>query len=330
MPKSIADREEKLKHFINSCFPREVHNTCIPLLGDAGLRNYYRAKSGDKSYIVMDYPDHPFLLQRFIDISKHINLIGLSSPQIIAKDIKNGFLLLEDFGSVSMKDYLLNCTSSKERDEAYYLAIDLLLWIQSQSVPTYLKNFDTALLLAELKIFIEWYVPYAYQQRIGKKQLEEFEAIWQDILSLQSPMPQCLVLKDYHVENIMHLGDRAGLMKLGLLDFQDALIGSPVYDLVSILEDARIDVSQENAIKYIEYFCRKNDMDMEQVMLEYHILGAQRNSRILGVFARKAMRDSDTNYLKYIPRVLKYLNNDLSHSALAPLKSWFDKLNRVK
>ena len=157
-------------------------------------------------------------------------------------------------------------------------------------------------------------------------ELEEFMEIWQNILESQAPMPSSIVLRDYHVENMMYLEERKSIKKLGLLDFQDSLTGSPIYDLVSVLEDARIQVQRTDALRYIEYFSQKKEIDIEPVLLNYHILGAQRNSRILGVFARKAIRDHDDSYLQYIPRVLKYLEYDLSYIALSPLKDWLDKL----
>ena len=124
---------------------------------------------------------------------------------------------------------------------------------------------------------------------------------------------------------MMYLQEKQGIQKLGLLDFQDALIGSPIYDLVSILEDARIDIDRDFALSCAKYYAKKKKVDLQHTLLNYHILGAQRNSRILGVFTRKYLRDKDDTYLQYIPRVLKYLEYDLSHPILEPIKNWLLK-----
>ncbi len=129
------------------------------------------------------------------------------------------------------------------------------------------------MLCSELSVFVDWYIPYAYKRKLNIYEIEEFTKIWKDILSRQIPMQNSIILRDYHVENIIYL-EREGLNKLGLLDFQDALSGSPVYDLVSVLEDARIDVSRKEALEFIEYFATKKEIEMVSVLLNYHIIGS--------------------------------------------------------
>jgi len=324
---AIAEREPKLKQFIDRYFPK-ASDSLDPVLGDAGQRSYYRISFEDKSYIVMDCPPSYCGVKPFVNIAIYLHKKGFSAPQIIQQDIEQGFLILEDFGSLSVKNYLLGSFGQDniEHQNIYHLIMDLLVSLQAEEVPPGLIEFDNELLLSELRLFVDWYIPYAYKREILVHELEEFMDIWQAILDEQAPMQNSIILRDYHVENMMYLPKRESIQKLGLLDFQDALSGSPIYDLVSVLEDARMKVTRSEALKYIEYFSKEKEMDIEPVLLNYHILGAQRNSRILGVFARKARRDNDDSYLQYIPRVLKYLEYDLSHAALAPLRHWLKNL----
>ena len=323
----IARREEMLQKFVNNHFLGKC-SPIQPMLGDAGLRSYYRVLCDGKSYIVMDCPPDYCSVQPFINIAHYLRSTNFSAPEIIAENLEHGFLILEDFGKLSVKKYLSQSPElpSKERKRIYHLIIDLLVLLQQQKPPADLKVFDNDLLCSELDIYIEWYIPYAYKKKLNTDQLEEFTRIWYDILGKQKNMSFGVVLRDYHVENMMYLKHHSGVNQLGLLDFQDALMGSQVYDLVSVLEDARFEVPRDEALEYIKYFAQEKNLDIEELLLNYHILGAQRNSRILGVFARKAVRDHDDAYLRYIPLVLKYLEQDLSHSALAPLKIWLDKL----
>lgn len=323
---SAARRTAKLNEFVNQFFlSKEI--TTEPILGDAGLRNYYRITDKAKTYILMDCPPSYCSVQPFIDMAIFLKDNKFSAPKIFHQDIKNGFLLLEDFGTINLKNYIL---ANKELSKnTYLLMVDLLVALQQKPLPDKLQTVTDEDLITELKIFVDWYVPHTYKKELSKKQLEEFINIWRSILKQKTVHQQSLVLRDYHVENLMYLEKEKSLRKLGLLDFQDALIGSPIYDLVSLLEDARIDVPRTEALDCAEYFAQKKNLDVESVLIDYHILGAQRNCRILGVFARKAMRDNDEGYLQYIPRVLKYLKYDLSHSTLAPLKEWFKKLDEI-
>ena len=323
----IAERGAQLEQFVSEYFAGK-HLPLQPMLGDAGLRSYYRALCNGKSYIIMDCPPSYCSVQPFINIAHYLRSNNFSAPEIITQDTKQGFLILEDFGKLSIKEYLLQVGSlgSKERKRVYHLIIDLLILLQQQELPADLKKFNNDLLCSELDIFINWYIPYAYKKELQIQERDEFIALWKIALEAQEPMISSLVLRDYHVENMMYLEHRDDIKQLGLLDFQDALLGSPIYDLVSVLEDARFDIPKEEALEYIKYFADKKELDIDSVLLNYHILGAQRNSRILGIFARKAERDGDDNYLQYIPRVLKYLEQDLSHPKLAPIKNWLKKL----
>ena len=321
-----TSREKELKLFANDYFslnPYEME----PMQGDAGLRHYYRITSGNKSYVAMDCPPSYAPITPFINIANFLLENSFSAPSIIHHNIEQGFMLLEDFGRTSVKNYLENIGDNGcERRNIYCLIIDLLCELQEKKAPSYLKNFDNNLLCSEIVLFTSWYIPYIYERDVTLEEFNEFREIWQNILAKQVEMPSCIVLRDFHLENMMYLSERNHCQKIGLLDFQDALLGSPIYDLVSLLEDARFDVNIDDAMHLIDYFTQKKQYDKESVLTNYHILGAQRNLRILGVFARKHIRDKDDGYLKYIPRVKKYLENDLSHPYLKTIKDWLKNL----
>jgi len=318
-----VNRSKQLKQFVDEYFAGKAYSIS-PVVGDAGLRDYSRAETKDSSYIIMDCPPSYTSVEPFIKIANFLGKNEVSAPGIIKSDIKNGFLILEDFGNLSVKNYLLKLDAIEQKN-VYYSSIDLLVQLQNVSPPKDLKLFDNNLLRTELATFTDYYIPYKTGKTISQEELKKFNEIWRDILANQVPLNNSIILRDYHVENIMYLENKQGIKKLGLLDFQDALIGSPVYDLVSILEDARIDVDRDFALNCVEYFVQKKQMNLQHTLLNYHILGAQRNLRILGVFARKYIKDKDNTYLQYIPRVIKYLGYDVSHPILEPIKNWLFK-----
>ncbi len=326
MASFIAERDEKLKLFINSYFSQTPYKT-ESMPGDAGMRSYYRVLADSRSYVVMDCPPSYANVQAFINVANFLLENDFSAPQIIEQDAEQGFLIIEDFGTTNVKNYLEKTTDNiQERKSIYCLIIDLLCSLQEQECLLDLTVFDNELLCKELELFVDWYIPHTYKRELKIHEFDEFIEIWQNVLAKQDAMPNCLVLRDYHLENMMYLQDRDSFKKIGLLDFQDALYGSMVYDLVSVLEDARFDVPQEEALELVDYFAQKKELDKNAVLRNYHILGAQRNCRILGVFARKSMRDNDDSYLKYIPRVQKYLEYNLSHPDLDQVREWLKNL----
>ena len=323
MTLQTINRSKQLKRFVDE-HSASISYSMKPIVGDAGLRDYLRAETKYSSYIIMDCPPSYTSIEPFINIANFLNENDFSAPEIIKSDIENGFLILQDFGNLSVKDYLLK-HSKEEQENIYHASIDLLLQLQGINPPKKLKLFDNDLMRTELSVFTDYYIPHKTGKTLSKEELKEFNEIWQDILASQAPLNNSIILRDYHVENMMYLQEKQGIQKLGLLDFQDALIGSPIYDLVSILEDARIDIDRNFALSCVKYYAKKKQVDLQHTLLNYHILGAQRNLRILGVFTRKYLRDKDDTYLQYIPRVLKYLEYDLSHPILEPIKNWLLK-----
>ncbi len=275
----------------------------------------------------MDCPPTYCRVEPFIEIAHYLRSQNLSSPEIFHFDTEKGFIILEDFGEVSIKNVVQNSLHDLSRQkDIYFSMLDLLVLLQ-QNIPSFsLKVYDNNLLLNELKLFTDWYILYRLKRNLSVIELDDFKDIWQEILNYQLAFNNCLVLRDYHVENIMYLESFRGIKSLGLLDFQDAVIGSPMYDVVSVLEDARIKVPRAFALDCLKYYAAEKKLELPDVLVDYHILGAQRNLRILGVFARKYTRDKNSNYLRYIPLVLEYLNYDLSHPIMSKLKNWFDKI----
>jgi aminoglycoside/choline kinase family phosphotransferase len=240
----------------------------------------------------------------------------MRAPRILADKAEQGLVLLEDFGTARMRDYL----DEFPRDETaiYTAAIDALVALRALPPGPFL-DYSMSEYLREVRLFTEWYGPaqQLYIDHTG------YTAAWEAVLSPMLPRqrPGVTVLRDYHAENIMLLG---ALHKQGLLDFQDALVGHPAYDLVSLLQDARRDVSPELEAAMIDHYLSAVGDDRETFLADYARLGAQRNAKIVGIFVRLWRRDGKPRYLDLIPRVWRQLERDLAHPALAPVAAWFD------
>lgn len=313
---SMHDQSRNLaiNQFVKSYCKEDSFNI-IPLDGDAGMRNYYRLKFTKHSHslILMDCPNSYCSMKPFIDMANYLRSHGFNAPDIIHFDTKDGFLLLEDFGNITLKDYLIGLKKDDyQYRQTYFQIIDLLIDIQQKKPLQNLSIYTNNVLLKELDLYIDYYIPYQFKRQWSDDEKINFKNQWHEIFNERRPsFERTTVLRDFHVENLMYLKTKPGNNKFGLLDFQDASLGSPIYDLVSLLEDARIEVSRDLALECIEYYAKSTGLAKDQIILEYHILGAQRNMRILGVFARKMIRDGQNQYLQYIPRVQKYLEYDL-------------------
>ncbi len=288
-----------------------------PLAGDASFRRYFRIRRGGKTAILMDAPPPNEDPEPFIRVARWLDGNAMRAPVILAEDAARGLVLLEDFGEVRMRDYLDQWPDDERA--IYAAAVDTLVELHQFPGGPF-NDYTMSEYLREARLLIDWYCP---AQKLAVDSLAYVEA-WEKTLAplLPRQRPGVAVLRDYHAENIMLLGS---LEKQGLLDFQDALSGHRAYDLVSLLQDARRDVSEELEGEMFARYVKAASVDRELFLADYARLGAQRNAKIVGIFVRLWKRDGKPRYLKMIPRVWAQLERDLSHPALEPVARWFDQ-----
>ena len=286
-----------------------------PLPGDASFRRYFRIRKGGQSAMLMFAPPPNEDPAPFLRAARWLDDNGLRAPIILHEAAAKGFVLLEDFGEVRMRDYLDEWPADEA--EVYRGAVEALKALHKVR-PGPFMDYSLAEYQRETKLFVDWYCPARnlYVDGAG------WAAAWEEVLLpvLGSQRPGVTVLRDYHAENIMLLG---ALEKQGLLDFQDALVGHPAYDLVSLLQDARRDVAPELEAEMMQHYLAGHP-DPVRFVADYARLGAQRNAKIVGIFVRLWKRDGKPRYLSLIPRVWALLERDLAHPALAPVAAWFD------
>jgi aminoglycoside/choline kinase family phosphotransferase len=296
------------------------------LAGDASFRTYYRLRRREHSIVLMDAPPPQEDVAPYIAVAAVLRGLGLSAPVVLGEDRANGFLLIEDFGDDTYTRLL-----ARGADEAvlYALAIDTLIALQrnvaSSALPE-LPEYDEARLLGEAALLTDWYAAAVLAAPLPATARDEYLAIWHDLLPQAAQPGPTLVLRDYHVDNLMLLPQRPGIRACGLLDFQDAVIGPASYDLVSLLRDARRDVSPAvHAAMTKRYLAAFPGFEHAAFTRSAAILAAQRNCKIIGIFTRLWRRDGKPDYLAHIPRLWRLLAEDLRHPALAPIAEWLDR-----
>jgi len=292
----------------------------LPLAGDASFRRYFRVVEGDRRHaVLMDAPPPHEDPRPFLHVADYLCAQGFAAPEIYGRDLDHGLVLLEDFGDARVRDHL--DLHPQDEEDIYARAVALLADLHRKpaaDVPPY----DRAAYDREVDLLTQWYCPAA-----GIEADEAgYRAAWNAVLPLveQDAAPVVTVLRDYHAENIMLISGRPQSHDLGLLDFQDALAGHPAYDLVSLLQDARRDVSPELEAKMLAHYkaLAKPGPGFDAA---YAVLGAQRNAKIIGIFTRLWQRDGKPRYLSFLPRMWGLLERDLAHPALAPVAEWFDR-----
>ncbi len=291
-----------------------------PLAGDASFRRYFRVHgAGGATAVLMDAPPEHEDIGPFLTVAGHLLDRGFAPPRPLAIDREKGLLLLEDFGDDRVGP-LLAREPGRERG-IYESAVDILAEIAAQPAPGDLPPYDDAAMGREVALFTEWYAPALGMAVDEEGYSRAWRAVWGDVLRIVESNP-VLVLRDYHADNLMVIPGRD---ELGLLDFQDALAGHPAYDLVSLLQDARRDVDPalEEAM-IARYVAAASVADPGLFRAHYEILGAQRNTKIIGIFTRLWRRDGKAHYLPLQPRVWAYLERNLAHPALAPVAAWFE------
>ncbi|MBX7495867.1 phosphotransferase [Qipengyuania sp. 6B39] len=288
-----------------------------PLVGDASFRRYFRLRMAGHSAMLMHAPPPHEDPRPFLHVAHWLNDHGMRAPAILAEDAEQGWVLTEDFGDHRMREWIDDHPDHEEH--IYAQAIEALVQLH-RLPPGPFEPYDMAVYRREVDLFTEWYCP-----AMGLEvDLEGWRAAWDDALTslLSRQDPGVTVLRDYHAENIMLLkpGKLAGAQ--GLIDFQDALVGHPAYDLVSLLQDARRDVSEDLEHDMLCRYRAAAGPD-EYFEADYARLGAQRNAKIVGIFTRLYKRDGKSRYLGMIPRVWKAMERDLAHAAMAPVADWF-------
>ncbi len=293
-----------------------------PLAGDASARSYVRLARGPARAMLMDVPPASGLtVAPFLAVAAWLRGLGLSAPETYAADPPLGLVLIEDLGD----DLFLRLPAPEPT--LYAAAIDLIAELQSAPPPPVTPDYapppyDRAVLLREMRLVPEWYLPAAAGAPTPSDLAAEFDALIEPIVALALEAPPTPVYRDYHAENLIWLPERAGHARVGLLDFQDLLIGHPAYDVVSLLEDARRDVPAELRAAMLDRYLTRTGRDREAFTRAAHALAAQRNLKILGLFVRLAHRDGKPGYLRLLPRVRDHLRRDLAHPDLAPLAAW--------
>ena len=292
-----------------------------PLTGDASVRKYFRLRTEHQTAILMDASQAPDSIAPFGRIARHLRQLGFSAPEILAQDKTNGLLLLEDFGDANFAG-LVN--EPDRAEQLFTLATEVLIALHRhpQAVPENLRAYHPEKMLEDAELFMQWRTP-----TISALDKEAFRAAWRAVLPRAHQVPASLLLRDYHVANLMWLPARAGIRQAGLLDFQDAYAGPVTYDLVSLLEDARRDVPEALQEKMrARYLAAFPTLDREQFETSLAILAAQRHTRVLGIFERLARHEGKLDYRRlHSPRVERRLRHALRHPALAGVKDWMER-----
>lgn len=287
----------------------------VPLAGDASPRRYDRLHRPDgATAVLMDAdPATGEDVRPFLAIARHLAALGLSPPAILAEDTRHGFLILEDLGDAL---YARVAAADPAAEPMLYdAAVDVLAHLQAQPPPPGLADYDAPAMGAAASLAATWYASEATGAGADAAALADLVA--EAVATL--PGPRAIALRDYHAENLLWLPDRAGLRRVGLLDFQSAERAPAAYDLVSLVQDARRDVSAEVAARAVARFAEATGAKLDATRHAVAVLGAQRALRILGVFARLCLRDGKPGYLRLIPRVWAQLQVNLAAPALAPL-----------
>lgn len=285
------------------------------LAGDASDRSYDRLTQGGDTAIVMDAPpgtgDDP---AQFVVIAAHLRQIGLSAPRVLAQDLAQGFLLLEDLGDDLFARRLVIDPAGEV--DLYEAACDVLVHLQAQPIPDGLPDLSAADWAAGAAFAFDWYRFAITGDRVDTAL---FRGSLSGALTRDANRSRVLILRDYHAENLLWLPDRDGLGKVGLLDFQLAQAGQPGYDLVSLLQDARRDLHPRTEDRMIARFAKMTLQDEQAFRRSYAVLGAQRALRILGIFARLCLVAGKRGYLPLIPRVWDHLQRNLAQPGLEAL-----------
>jgi aminoglycoside/choline kinase family phosphotransferase len=285
---------------------------------DASKRHYYRIRNHKKKILVMDSSLEKASLEKFIKISFWLKENGFSCPNIYNFDIKSGFLLLEDFGENKYSKII-----KKKKVYYYKKAIDLLISLSKKKPPKFLKKYSNEILHEELSLYLIWFLKLKNNK--NNKTIVEWIKKWDLLFKKINYHKYCLVLRDFHVDNIFYLKKRIGNKKVGLIDFQDGLKGHIAYDIVSLLQDVRVFLSEYHQKELLNYYIKIMKVDRDEFEYAYLVLGTQRLFKIIGIFNRLAVDQNKFHYLRYIPRTERLLNKNLKNPVFNKLNKWLKK-----
>ncbi len=323
------------------------------LLGDASPRGYELITSGNGTEILMNAPAMPYdppvkdgrPYRQIAHLAENMNAFvamdcllrekGFCAPQILALNHERGFLLMEHLGTETVLD-----SQGKPRLERYEAAARMLAHLHQQDWPQdlvineerthHLHHFDRDAMLIEAELLPVWYAPYLRGEPLDEARLQAFEAAWDSVFKHLDKAEQNLLMRDYHSPNILWQEKAEGTDRIGIIDFQDAMIGPSAYDLASLAMDARVTIADDLQDQIVAAYCDERRklaraFDEQAFMAAYAIMAAQRNTKILGIFVRLFKRDGKPAYLQHLPRIRAYVARALQHPALAPVKDWYQK-----
>ncbi|MDR3461596.1 MAG: tRNA (adenosine(37)-N6)-threonylcarbamoyltransferase complex ATPase subunit type 1 TsaE [Beijerinckiaceae bacterium] len=322
------------------------------MLGDASTRTYERLTKPDGSTALLMFfpprPDGPPVrfgksyseiahlaenIRPFIAMDHALLGLGLSAPRILAHDVSTGFAVIEDLGSEPLTDD--NGPIFARYAEAAGVLAKLHASERPRAIPgatgdTYtIPLYDSEALTIEVELLLDWYVPHIAQATPASGVRSDFSDLWRDLFTDITATAPTWTLRDYHSPNLIWLEDRDGTARVGLIDFQDCVMGHPAYDVASLLQDARVTVPADLELKLLGLYAKLRrsldpSFDMVEFARAYAVLGAQRATKILGIFARLDKRDRKPQYLVHLPRIQTYLKKNLAHPVLAELKTWYE------
>lgn len=293
-----------------------------PFAEDASFRRYFRLTRRDESVLLMDAPPELEPIAPFAKIAQHLSALGFSAPRIIARDDVGGWLLIEDFGVNTFTRLL---AAGEDETNLYLAACDTLITLHQMSAAPAIElpRYDQTVLLHEAALLLDWHFPAVTGRAIDEPARASYLQAWRETLSALPAPAQSLVLRDYHVDNLMLLSERSGIQQCGLLDFQDALLGPCAYDLASLLEDARRSISSAlSDMLYKRYVDAFPSRCGDSFKAWFKVLAAQRHAKVAGIFVRLHQRDAKPAYLQHIPRVVSYFAAHLRQPELAPVAQW--------
>ena len=343
-----VERIPQVRAFLDQTGYRDVPRR--RMVGDASTRVFERLALADHTEILMNSPRRPdgppvrggkpysAIAHLAEDIVPYVALAqglrdrNLSAPAILQADLEHGFLVMEDLGD----DRIVAGDPPAPIEERYEAAVDLLLALHRRKLPErlpvgprkeyFIPPYDMDAFLIEAELLLDWYLT-SVDAKLTDRLRTEFTGLWRDALQPAIEAPPTWVLRDYHSPNLLWLPGRDSVARIGLLDFQDAMMGPAAYDLASLLQDARVDVPEPLEVALFSRYVRgrlyDQRFDAAGFARIYATLAAQRATKILGIFARLDRRDGKPQYLRHIPRLLRYLNRSLAHPDLASLKAWY-------